>query len=72
MNSNDLRDYRARLVAQLDNNDHDGILHDCCALAVAVAHAKSELSRHKRAKTLTPDTAADLLDDLRHLLAGVL
>lgn len=72
MKSNDLRDYRARLVTQLDHDDHEGIFDDGLKMATAIMHVKSELTRHKRAKTLTPDTAGDLLDDLRHLIAGVL
>lgn len=67
-----LEEYRERLNAQLDNGDSDGIEHDACALAAAVAHAMTQLAAHKRANTLTPDTAGDLLDDLRHLIAGVL
>ena len=67
-----IEEYRERLNAQLENGDSDGIEHDACALAAAVAHAMTQLAKHKRADSLTPDTAGDLLDDLRHLIAGVL
>lgn len=68
----DLEQYRERLSAQLDNGDSDEIEGDACALATAVLHAMEQLAKHKRADSLTPDTAGDLLDDLRHLVAGVL
>lgn len=65
-------DYRERLMTQVENADGIGIMKDGCALAEAVLHAMSQLEAHKRADTLSPDTAGDLLDDLRHIVAGVL
>ena len=65
-------DYRKRLASQLDKGLIGEAEGDACCLAEAVLHAMAELDRHKRADTLTPDTAGDLLDDLRHIVAGVL
>jgi hypothetical protein len=65
-------DYCTRLLSQLDQGETAAVESDACALAEAVLHAMSQLEAHKRADTLSPDTAGDLLDDLRHIVAGVL
>ena len=67
-----LEQYREQLITQVENADGIGIVKDGCALAEAVMHAMAQLDRHKRADTLTPDTAGDLLDDIRYIVAGVL